>query len=103
MAILSKACKPNNLKSHKSLKLSFTYVQGGFCSNFAGCETFLELNSYDILAVCETKLDEPTDSVNLSTRGYLPLIWKNSVTNLHGLAVHVKEGLFYIGIILRKL
>ena len=25
--------------------------------------------------------------------GYLPLIWKDSVTYMHGLAVYVKEGL----------
>ena len=33
MAILSKACKPDNSKSHNSLKLSFTSI-GGFHSNF---------------------------------------------------------------------
>ena len=32
-------------------------------------------------------------SGNLSVRGYLPLIWKDSSTHMHGLAVYVKEGL----------
>ena len=30
---------------------------------------------------------------NFSVRIYLPLIWKDSVTHIHGLAVYVKEGL----------
>ena len=30
---------------------------------------------------------------NFSVRGYLPSIWKDSVTHIHGLAVYVKEGL----------
>ena len=42
MAILSKACEPNNFESHNSLKLSFTNIRG-LCSNFVDCESFLEL------------------------------------------------------------
>ena len=30
---------------------------------------------------------------NISVRGYLPLIQKDSGTHMHGLAVYVKEGL----------
>ena len=92
MAILSKACKPDNFESHNSLKLSFTNI-GGLCSNFVSCESFLESNSPDILAVCETNLDGSIDSGNFSVRGYLPLIRKDSSTHIHGLAVYVKEGL----------
>ena len=56
----------------------------------------LSLNhSPDILALCETKLDDSIDSGNFSVRGYLPLIQKDSSTNMHGLAVYVKEGLPY--------
>ena len=47
----------------------------------------------DILALCETNLDDSIDSGNFSVRGYLPLIWKNSSTYMHGLVVYVKEGL----------
>ena len=90
MAILSKACKPDNFESHNSLKLSFTNIRG-LCSNFVDCKSVLGSNSPDILALCGTNLD---DSIgNFSVRGYLPLIRKDSGTHMHGLAVYVKEGL----------
>ena len=92
MAILSKACKSDNFELLNSLKLSFTNIQG-LRSNFADCESFLESNSPDILALCETNLDDSIDSGNFSVRGYLPLIRKDSSTHIHGLAVYVKEGL----------
>ena len=92
MAILSKACKPDNFESHNSLKLSFTNIQG-LRSNFVDCESFLESNSPNILALCETNLDGSTDSGNFSVRGYLPIIRKDSSTHMHVLAVYVKEGL----------
>ena len=92
MAILSKACKPDNFESHNSLKLSFANIRG-LRSNFVDCESFLESNSPDILALCETNLDDSIDSGNFSVRGYLPLIRKDSSTQMHGLAVYVKEGL----------
>ena len=92
MTILSKACKPDNFESHNSLKLSFTNIRG-LRSNFVDCESFLESNSPDILAVCETNLDDSIDSDNFSVRGYLPLIRKDSSTHMHGLAVYAKEGL----------
>ena len=92
MAILSKACKPDNFESHNSLKLSFTNLRG-LRSNFVDWESFLESNSPDILALCETNLDDSIDSGNFSVRGYLPLIRKDSSAHMHGLAVYVKEGL----------
>ena len=61
--------------------------------NFVDCESFLESNSPDILALCETNLNHSIDSGNFSVRGYLPLIQKDSSTHMHGLAVYVKEGL----------
>ena len=60
---------------------------------FVECESFLESNSPDILALCETNLDDSIDSGNFSVRGYLPLIQKDSTTHMHGLAVYVKERL----------
>ena len=60
-------------ESHNSLKLSFTNIQGR-CSNFVDCKSFLESNSNDIIALCETNLDDSIDSCNFSMRGYLPLI-----------------------------
>ena len=92
MVILSKACKPDNFESHNSLKLSFTNIRG-LRSNFVDCESFLESNSPDILALCETNLDDSFDSDNFSVRGYLPLIRKDYSTHMHGLTVYVKEGL----------
>ena len=94
MAILSKACKPDNFELRNSLKLSFTNIRG-LRSNFRDCEFFLESNSPDILALCETNLDHSIDSSNFSVTGYLPLIQKNSRTHMHGLAVYVKEGLSF--------
>ena len=53
MTILSKECKPDNFESHKTL---------------------FESNSPDILALCETNLNDSIDSGNFSVKGYLPLI-----------------------------
>ena len=92
MAILSKACKPDNFESHNSLRLSFTNIRG-LCLNVVDCESLLESNSPDTLALCETNLDDSIDFGNFSVRGYLPLIRKDSSTHMHGLAVYVKEGL----------
>ena len=93
MAILSKTCKPDNFELHNSIKLSFTYIRG-LCSNFfVDCESFFQINLPDILALCETNLDDSIDSGNFSVRGYLPLIWKDSGTHMHAIAVYVKEGL----------
>ena len=77
MAILSEACKPDSLESHNSLKLGFTNIQY-LCTNFVDCESFLESSSPDILALCETNLDDSVDSGNFSVRVYLPLIPKDS-------------------------
>ena len=92
MAILSKACKPDKFESHDSLKLSFTNIQG-LRSKFVDCESFLESNSPDILALFKTNVDDSVDSGNFSVRGYLPLVRKDSTTHMHGLAVCFKEGL----------
>ena len=91
MAILSKACKPDHFESHYFLKLSFMNIQG-LRSNFVDCESFLESNSPDIFALCETNLDGSIDSGNFSVRGYHPLIWKDSSAHMHGLTDYVKEG-----------
>ena len=56
-----------NLKSLKSLKLSFTNIRG-FRSNFVECESFLESNFPDVIALCEINLDDSIDSTNFSVR-----------------------------------
>ena len=40
-------------------------------------------------------LDDANDSGNFSVRGYISLIQKDSVTDMHGLAVHAKEKLLF--------
>ena len=93
--ILSKACKADYFESHNSLKLSLTNIQG-LCSNFVDYESFLESNSPDIVALCETNLDDLIDSGNFSVRGYLPLIQNDSSSHMHGLTLYVKEGLPFV-------
>ena len=79
------ACKPDNFESRNSLKLSFTNIRG-LRSNFVDCKSFLQSNSPDILAPCETNQDDSIDSGNFSVRGYPPfLIRKESSTQMHGL------------------
>ena len=95
MAILSKGCKRNNFESHNSLKLSFTNI-GRLRSKFVDCESFLESNSPNIFALCETNLDDSIDSGNFYVRGYLPLIRMDFTTHMHALAVYVKEGLPFV-------
>ena len=92
MTILSKACKPDSFESPNSLALSFTSIRG-LRSNFVDCESFLDSNSPDILALCVTNLNDSIDSRNFSVRGYFPLFQRDSSTHMHGLKVYVKEGL----------
>ena len=94
MAVLLKGCKPDNFELHNSLKLRFTNIWG-HRSNFADCESFLESNFPDILALCQTNLVDSIDYGNFSGRSYLSLIWKDSTTHMRGLAVYVKEGLLF--------
>ena len=71
MAVLSKGWEPDNFELHNSLKLSFTSVWGLHLI-FVECESFLESNSRDILALCKTNLDELIDYGNFTVRGYHP-------------------------------
>ena len=85
-----KRCKPDNFEPHNFLRLSFMNIK---VLNFVKCESFLESNSLDILALCETNLDDSIVSGNFSVSGYLPFIQKGSIAHMHGLAVYVKKGL----------
>ena len=93
MAILSKACKPDNFELQNSLKLNFMNIWG-LRLNFVDCESFLESNSPDILALYETNLDESIDLGNFSVRlsSFNP---KGFTTHMRGLPVYVKEGLTF--------
>ena len=88
LAILSKACKLDNFELHNSLKFSLKNILG-LHLNFVDCESFFESNSPDILAQCETNLDDAIDSDNFSVGGYLCLIRKDSSIHMHGLAVYM--------------
>ena len=92
MAILSKACTPDQFESQKSLTLSFTNIRG-LRSRFVGCDSFRESNSPDIHALPKTKLDELVDNGNLSVRDYLLFIQEDCSTQMHGVKYCVKEGL----------
>ena len=94
MAILSKACKPDNFEPHNSLKLSFTNIRD-LRLHFIDCEPYLGSNCPDILALFETILDDSVNYDDFSVRGYLPLIRKDFSTHMHGLAVYVNEGLSF--------
>ena len=61
--------------------------------NFVDCESFLESNFPDIIALCDTNLRDSIDSSNFYVTCYLPLIRNDSSTPIHGLAVYVSEGL----------
>ena len=87
-----KTCKPDSFESRNSLKLSLKNILG-LRSNFVDCESFLESNSPDILALSETNPNDLIDSCSFSVTVYLPLIRKDSCTHMDGLAVYVKEGL----------
>ena len=86
--------KPNSLKLNFSNIEAFVWIL-----LIVNCQS----NSPDILVLCETNLDDSIDSGNFSLRGYLPLIWKDSSTHMHGLAVYVKEGLPFAWDLSRKL
>ena len=58
-----------NFESNNSLKLSFTNIWGVHL-NFVYYETFSQSNTADILALCETNLDDSIDSGNFSLSGY---------------------------------
>ena len=88
MAILSKGCKPGNFES----QLNFLYIQG-LCLNFLEYESFLESNSPDILALCDTNFNNSINSGSFTVMGYFPLMRKDSVTHMHDLAVYVNKGL----------
>ena len=74
----SKLCKPDNFESQDSLNLRFTNIQR-LCVTFVGCESFLELNSPDILALYKTDLKDSIDSDNVFVRGYFSLIGKDTL------------------------
>lgn len=60
-------------------------------SNFIGNESYLKPTYSDILALYETNIEESIYYSNLPARGFLHLIWKNSVSHVHRIAVYVER------------
>lgn len=82
----------NQQKSPRDLSISFSNIRG-LRTNFTQCEAYLSSASPDILALCETNLDESISSSSFFVPGYLPLIRLDSNTHMHGLGVFVKDSL----------
>ena len=103
MTIVSNVCKPDNLESYNSLKLSFTNIWG-LHSNYVGCESFLESNFPDILAyVTQTWKTQLIPAI--SGWGFTFLLFdvqKNSVTHMHSLKVYAKSDFLFDEAYLKK-
>ena len=91
MAISSKGYKRDNFEPHNSLNIPLQIFKT-FVLIFFNVNPTLN-QTPDILALCETNLDDSIDSGNFSLRGCLPLVQKGSVTHICGLTVYVKIGL----------
>ena len=79
-------------KSPRDLSIIFSNIRG-LRTNFTQCEAYLSSASPDILALCETNLDESISSSKFFVPGYLPLIRLDSNIHMHGLGVFVKDSL----------
>ena len=82
----------NQFEPPRALSISFSNVRG-LRTNFTECEAYLNTASPDILALCETNLDESISSSSFMVPGYLPLIRLDSTIHMHGLGVFVKDNL----------
>ena len=69
-----------------NLRIFGVFVQILLIVNLSFSQT---LNQYFL----QSRLDESLDSGSFCVSRYLPLVRKNSVTQMHGLAVYVKQGL----------
>ena len=72
--------------NHNSLNFGFTNIWG-IRSDFDGSESLLESKFPNILALCETNLEDTIDSENVSVGGYPSLFRKYCVTHMHGLVL----------------
>ena len=90
--ILLKLFKPVYLQfSLSSLKLSYTNTRG-FHSNFLYCESDVEANPTNILALFETNLQDIISFNSYSIKGYLSLVCENSSSYMHCLIVFFQRG-----------
>ena len=70
MAVLLKGCKPYNFEPYNSLKHNFKNIRS-LRSKFVVYESFPASNSPEILALCETKLDDSIYFCNFSLSVYV--------------------------------
>ena len=72
------------------INLSYTNVRG-LRTNFSSIQSFLQVNSPDLLALCETNLDDSISDREFDVPGYSTLITKHDHLNrhLHGLGVYI--------------
>ena len=80
-----------------------TLEHQGLRLNFVECKSFIELNSTDILALCETNLGDSIDSGYFSVTYYLPLIQKDSTTHAWFCSLCKQRASFCTRLISRKL
>ena len=74
------------------IRLSFANIWG-LCCDFDGCYwSFLKFNSSNT-PLCDTNFEVSIHNSDFPVRVCILLIWKDSVTHMHGLAVYVKERL----------
>ena len=83
-----------NRANPRPLDISYSNIRG-LRTNFAAVQSFLSTKSPDILALCETGLDESISDRDFDVPGYSTLITKHDHHNrhLHGLGVYIKDGL----------
>ena len=102
MAILSKGCKPDKFEPHNSLKASFKNIRG-LCSNFIECESFLESNSPDILALYFVYWSPPSllctvfDLISSNIDEILSINPSANVFVFGSFNIHHKDWLTYFG------
>ena len=80
-----------------------TLEHQGLRLNFVECKSFIESNSTDILALCETNLGDSIDSGHFSVTDYLPLIRKDSTTHAWFCSLCKQRVSFCTRLISRKL
>ena len=66
-------------------------LHSNFFFFFFDSKSLFEPNSPHIFSLCEKNLIYFIDSSNISVRGYLLFIWKDSVTYMRSLTVYIKE------------
>ena len=83
-----------NRANPRPLDISYSNIRG-LRTNFAAVQSFLSTKSPDILALCETGLDESISDREFDVPGFSTLVTKHDHLNrhMHGLGVYIKDGL----------